>query len=203
MQTRYDIAATKAAKALLTSMGISFTPQADGSLFVPGSIDLSNKNLKELPDLSMVDVGKDFFCDGNHLKDLTGAPRSVAGAVDCSRNELVSLKGAPPQCATFDCSGNKLTSLEFGPEAVSSLYCDNNPLTSLEHAPKIFAEIISDFGGHNSWDEIPEDIRLSPETRQRLIDEAEAPIRAMEAAVRSVTILSTPITVSRALKFKR
>jgi hypothetical protein len=151
----------------------------------------------------MVDAGLDFYCDDNLLTDLAGAPHSVQGGFNCSRNKLVSLKGAPQHCADFDCSHNALKSLEGGPRQVTHLYSDNTLLTSLEHGPDLFAEMQTPFGTFLKWSEVPEDLRLSPETRRRLIEEAEAPIRAMEAAVRGATILDAPLTVGRALKFKR
>jgi hypothetical protein len=193
MQDDFNIAARQKAEAFLQQLGVTFALQADGSLFARDTIDLSKKKLAALPDLSMVDAGRDFFCDDNQLTDLTGAPRSVQGGFYCNNNNLISLKGAPPACAEFDCSGNPLTSLAGGPRDAMKLYCDNTPLSSLEHAPEVFDEMQTPFGTFRTWDEVPQDIRLSPETKQLVI----------EAAVRSVTILDAPLTVGRALRFKR
>ena len=190
------------AERFLTERGIQYSRQADGSLFVPNDIDLSNQGLTALPDLSMVDVGREFYCDKNQLTDLTGAPRSVQGAFNCSKNALTSLTGAPQGCLEFDCSHNQLTSLKGAPEQLSSFFCEGNKLTSLEHAPAVFTTLESDFGIYKSWQAVPEELQVSAETRQRLVEEAEAPIRAMEQAIRCATILGTPIQVGRALRFR-
>ncbi len=175
MEDTADNAARRAAAIeLLNDLQCPFTPQADGSLFVPGRIDLSNKKLTILPDLSMVDVGEDFFCDGNQLENLKGAPRAVAGTFDCSKNELVTLEGAPI--------------------AVWNFVCEENPaLTSLEHAPQDFKKLDSDLGYYSSWDEVPRSLRLSEATRARLEKEV----------VRGATVLQSPLAVRPPLSFRK
>lgn len=184
---------TAAAEALLKELGCTFRRQADGSLFVTGAINLSNKKLTTLPDLSMVDVGGEFFCDGNSLSDLTGAPRSVQGGFDCSGCGLTSLKGAPALCMDFMCHNNDLVSLEGCPPSVNNFYCDGNKLDSLEHAPESFNELVSDFGRFGAWSEVPEKLRFSPATRARMIAEA----------VHVCTVLDRNLTVGKPLSFRR
>ena len=135
MQDHDKAAALATAEQFLTDLGVSYSRQADGSLFVGGSLDVANKQLTVLPDLSMVDVNDDFFCDGNQLTTLAGAPRSVAGAFDCSNNKLTSLVGAPETCAAFMCANNALTSLKGAPQSVLNFYCDGNQLTDLAGGP--------------------------------------------------------------------
>jgi hypothetical protein len=62
----------------------------------------------------------------------------VNGNFYCSGNKLTSLKGAPQTLSGyFDCRDNQLTSLEGSPKSVGGgFYCDNNPLISLEGAPQ-------------------------------------------------------------------
>ena len=62
----------------------------------------------------------------------------ITGAFDCSRLDLISLKGAPQEVGeSFYCFGNKLTSLEGAPQIVKkNFYCSYNQLTSLEGAPQ-------------------------------------------------------------------
>ena len=56
----------------------------------------------------------------------------IDGKLDCSFNQLTSLKGCPASVTTLYCNNNQLTSLEGCPENVIELRCDGNQLTSLE-----------------------------------------------------------------------
>ena len=67
----------------------------DGVKTIKGSVRLEGHGLKELPDLSDVEVLGSFDCSNNKLKSLKGAPLSVGGWFDCSYNELTTLEGAP------------------------------------------------------------------------------------------------------------
>ena len=64
----------------------------DGSIDVDGDVDLSNRELIELP-LKFRNVSGDFYCSYNELTSLEGAPSSVDGDFDCSGNKLTSLEG--------------------------------------------------------------------------------------------------------------
>ena len=105
---------------------------------IKGDLDLSNRGLEKLPDLSKVKVGGDFDCFANNLTSLEGAPKEVGGDFDCFANNLTSLEGAPEKVSGgFDCSDNQLTSLEGAPKEVAGGFnCFSNQLTSLEGAPK-------------------------------------------------------------------
>ena len=105
---------------------------------IKGNLDLSNKSLTELPDLSEVVVKGGFYCFKNQLTSLKGAPKEIGGSFDCSWNNLTSLEGAPQTVSErFDCSGNQLTTLEGAPQTVGGdFFCSKNRLTSLEGAPK-------------------------------------------------------------------
>ena len=79
-----------------------------------------------------------FNCSKLNLISLKGAPTEVGGDFDCSFNQLTSLEGAPQKVGgIFDCFNNKLTSLEGAPKEVGGdFYCHSNQLTSLEGAPQ-------------------------------------------------------------------
>ncbi len=80
----------------------------DGSIDVNGDVDLSFKDLTELP-LIFNKVSGYFGCGYNKLTTLKGSPRWVGGS--------------------FSCTYNKLTSLEFGPDYVGGWFsCETNPL---------------------------------------------------------------------------
>ena len=101
-------------------------------------LDLSDRGLTKLPDLSNLIVKGDFFCSYNQLTSLEGAPKEVGVYFSCSNNQLTSLEGVSKEVGgDFVCSHNQLTSLKGAPEKVGgSFYCSHNQLTSLEGAPK-------------------------------------------------------------------
>jgi hypothetical protein len=94
----------------------------DGTVDVNGDVNLSFKKLTHLP----LKFGR------------------VSGSFDCSKNQLISLEGAPSEVYWFDCSGNQLTSLEGAPLKVSSdFYCFDNQLTTLVGAPRIVGGVFN------------------------------------------------------------
>ena len=104
-----------------------------------GNLSLSEMELTVLPDiLKNVTVNGDFFCAGNKLTSLEGAPSNVGGFFDCNYNNLTSLTGAPSNVGGFfHCGHNKLESLEGAPQSVGNDFkCTFNNLESLEGAPQ-------------------------------------------------------------------
>ena len=88
---------------------INYTINPDGSIDVDGNVDLSFKDLTELP-LTFNRITGNFSCSCNNLTSLKGSPRWV----DCH----------------FTCSNNPLTSLEFSPDYVGGYFnCEYNNLT--------------------------------------------------------------------------
>lgn len=82
------------AEQALKSWGIEYAKQPDGSILVPGSLDISGKGLTRLPNLTSVKVGGGFYCDNNQLTSLEGTPHTVGGHFYCHDNQLTSLEGA-------------------------------------------------------------------------------------------------------------
>jgi hypothetical protein len=83
------------------------------------------------PQTGLVDVGGSFDCCTQGLSDFKGVRFGVvAGDFYCSGNKLTSLKGAPLKVGgLFECSHNALTSLEGAPQEVRSFYCFANPVS--------------------------------------------------------------------------
>lgn len=173
---------------LLRKLGIEFSIRLDGTVYVPGSVSLSNRGLKELPDFSTIEVMGGFYCYGNELKDLTGAPAYVGDAFDCSCNRLESLKGAPQKVGgRFSCNTNNLTSLEYGPESVGGGYhCQENKLASLAHGPSECTFLKCDFG-----------------TAETLEDFMEMQQHLAGYAARKSVVLQEPMSVSKPICLKR
>ncbi|MBI1216616.1 MAG: hypothetical protein GC185_12460 [Alphaproteobacteria bacterium] len=247
---------------LLHQLGCEYERRDDGTYYVPGGIDLTNRNLTELPDLSRVHVGGYFACYGNKLTSLKGAPASVGGSFSCHGNRLTTLAGAPEtvgggffcednQLQTlaggpknvgedFCCSNNLLTTLKGGPESVGRDYscadnlletlegmvgdvggnftcagnkletlrhapksvggncnCSRNSLTSLEFAPRSFTQIESDFGIFKAWGEVPVEIRMPEEKRERIAR------KKLAHKVEKAVVLQSPITVSMKITIKK
>lgn len=59
----------------LIDWGVEYFKKKDGTLIVPGNLNVSNRDMTELPDLSDVVVQGNFSCMHNPLKSLKGAPR--------------------------------------------------------------------------------------------------------------------------------
>jgi hypothetical protein len=137
------------AEQILKDLGCHYIRRPNGTLLVQGDIDLSNRNLTALPDLSSVFVSGNFRCHDNHLHSLRGAPSSVGGDFACYRNNLTSLEYAPRSVGgSFMCQQNNLTSLKHAPAQLGgNFWCYNNQLTSLEGAPPA---VSGDFLCHNN-----------------------------------------------------
>ena len=94
-------------------------------------------------------VGGDFYCSDNSLQTLEGAPQTVGGDFSCNKNNLMTIEGAPQIVnGAFYCSGNMLTSLTGAPQTVGGEFgCTDNKLTSLEGAPET---VEGDFSCYNN-----------------------------------------------------
>ena len=214
------------AEAALRKWGVNYIPQADGTLLVPGNIDIAWKGYTSLPDLSNVVVEGNFHCQNNSLRSLKGVPQIVKGDLNCANNMITSLEYAPRNPGGFCCDNNRLTTLAGGPVSVGSggyfcsknrltslegapekvgggFYCHNNPLTSFEGAPKEFGNLHIGLDTYSSWAEVPEELRTSPETKVRLAQEAEiARQKALDEAIVQATILQTSVRIGAPMKFK-
>ncbi|MEZ0223072.1 MAG: hypothetical protein ACAH83_00835 [Alphaproteobacteria bacterium] len=176
------------AEQALTRWGVEYKRNPDGTLVVYGALDISNRDLTRLPDLSSVSVLGLFSCSNNFLTSLEGSPRYVEGSYYCHNNQITSLKGGPDTIIhNFQCYNNRLTSLEGAPKTVRGFfYCQGNQLASLEYAPKGFFKLESDFGDYHT---VPDELRLSPEKRA-------------QALAYGATVLQAPLQVRRPLTFR-
>jgi hypothetical protein len=167
MKNIFSLHRPSEAELALQKWRVLYKKKKDGTLVTSMGIDLFDKGLTTLPDLSRVIVQGDFICFNNNLESLKGSPAVVSG----------------------------------------DFYCFNNKLTSLEGAPKKFRSIKSDFGVFSSWDEIPEELRVSPETLANLKLEKEEKAREQEEAWLNATDFSKgidkPIAAPKPLNLKR
>ena len=87
-------------------------------------LDLSNKNLTVLPDLSKYTKLKVLKCFGNQLTSLDNLPPGLL-ELYCGYNEITSLNNLPPRLQKLDCSYNKITSLDNLPPGLQILNYEN------------------------------------------------------------------------------
>ena len=104
---------------------------------VTGDVDLSELCLTKIP-INFTEVNGYFWCWGNKLTSLEGAPKEVGEDFFCHANKLTYLVGAPKYVGVnFICSSNQLNSLVGGPTKVGfNFYCSDNPLESTKGKPK-------------------------------------------------------------------
>jgi hypothetical protein len=142
----------------------NYTINEDGSIDVDGNVNLSRKQLTNLP-LKFRNVTGYFDCNNNQLTSLEGGPKSVGGSFNCANNQLKTLEGGPKSVgASFLCNNNQLISLKGCPELVYGYFrCHNNQLTSLEGGPKSVNITVGDFYCNNnkltSLDGFPKSLR--------------------------------------------
>jgi len=112
--------------------------QLTGLVDVDGDFDCSREGLDDLLGIRFGKAFWNFYCNGNNLTSLEGAPQTVGGDFYCSDNPLQTLEGAPQTVGgDFSCNKNKLTTLEGAPQEVNgAFYCSGNMLASLTGAPQ-------------------------------------------------------------------
>lgn len=121
-------------------------------------IDLRNKGLENIPDLTRFTSLLGFYCSGNMLTSLPSLPDSVSTILcdnnmitflperlprelrklSCNKNRLTRLPNVlPHQLEFINCSNNKLTTLPNKlPHNLRELNCKNNLITMLPHLPE-------------------------------------------------------------------
>lgn len=207
----------------MRDLGIPYSRRADGMIEV-GTVELSGKLDKRLPDFSNVIVMGDFLVANNGLVTLAGAPRYVRGNMSVHDNALRDLSWAPDYVGgEFIASKNQLANLRHGPEYVGGNYnavnnslesvegapremagilaVRGNPaLTHLEYAPGKFGELQSDLGIFKTPDDIPDELRISPEKRERQRREFR---EMMEGVTKHAKGLSQPVSAPKTARFTR
>ena len=115
-----------------------------------GDLDLSRLNLTVLPDiLKDISVDGDFFCNGNNLTSLEGAPKTVNGDFGCGHNKLTSLEGSHKSVGgSFYCGFNNLTSLTGAPKFVGGVFsCGFNEIKFTEQQVRAVCNVKGDIYG--------------------------------------------------------
>jgi len=120
----------------------------DLSVNVNGSVNLAHRNLLCLP-INFNTVSGNFYCEGNRLTTLHGAPHYVGGVFDCSFNRLINLNGLPKEISgNLICSNNSFITFEGMDKSMISgdLACfDNFALRSDKSSDMINFKIFDQF----------------------------------------------------------
>jgi hypothetical protein len=180
----------------------TLNPQT-GLVDVKGHFNCSEQGLTDFKGVRFGVVSGDFYCYGNRLTTLEGAPQEIGGYFYCENNRLTSLVGAPQEVGFwFSCDHNQLTSLEGAPQKVGGDFiCSNNQLTSLEGAPqRVRGSFFCENNQLTSLDGAPREINgifysesnpVSEETLRRILypmEKGKSYIQAMESLWNEIPI---------------
>jgi len=99
-------------------------------------IDLSNRNLTHIPDLTRFVLLHKFWCNNNRLTQLPALPLSLR-ILRCNNNLLQCLPDVLPiNLQILSCINNCLTSLPKKlPPNIMCIFCGNNLITKLPQLP--------------------------------------------------------------------
>ena len=116
---------------------LDLTKQSDGFVY-NGYIDLSNADLKKLPNLSHIIVTESFYVDKNKLSSFVGAPKEVGEVFYANENPVINLEGISRKIAHLDLGEcPKLNSLKgISEEITNSISIFGCPkLNDLDYLP--------------------------------------------------------------------
>jgi len=99
------------------------------------TLDISNKGITSLPDLTRFKNLKALNCSDNQLTSLPTLPQNLE-ILYCYYNQLTLLPTLPQNLKALYCSYNQLTSLPTLPQNLKALNCSHNQLTSLPTLPQ-------------------------------------------------------------------
>jgi len=99
------------------------------------SLNVSNRSIKSLPDLTRFKNLKELHCSKNQLSSLPMLPETLE-RLFCSNNQLSSLPMLPETLERLFCYNNQLSYLPTLPKNLKELYCSNNRLSSLPMLPE-------------------------------------------------------------------
>ena len=94
------------------------------------TIDISNKELTVIPDLSRFTKLEQLYCCHNRLTLLPTLNENLK-VLNCSNNKLTYLPPLNEKIKILHCNNNRLTSLPIFNENLKILYCQDNKITVL------------------------------------------------------------------------
>ena len=83
-------------------------------------LDLSNKQLNALPDLSKYTNLEILNCYNNNLTSLDNLPTTLK-KLNCNHNNITNLDNLPPNLKKLKCSNTKIICLDYLPQNLQIL----------------------------------------------------------------------------------
>jgi len=123
------------------------------------TINISNKGITSLPDLTRFKNLETLYCYDNKLTLLPTLPPNIK-TLYCSNNYLTSLPTLPQNLKILDCLNNELTLLPNLPQNLKELYCDNNQLTLLPTLPQNLEELNCGDNKLTSLPTLPQNLKI-------------------------------------------
>lgn len=110
---------------------------ADMTVDVEDSVDMSMKNIKKIP-VKFGKINGNFDCSANKLTNLINSPDTITGYFDCSANEIYTLIGGPKiVLGGYYCMDNNLENLQGYPNICRTLFDGSrNQINTLMGLPK-------------------------------------------------------------------
>lgn len=107
----------------------NYTINDDYSIDVHGRVDLSNKELYEIP-LKFNNIYGDFLINMNNLTSLKNSPKYIEGGFSCYSNDLKSLENCP-ECTVINFGFNNIKTIEFLNKNIKRIYCESTPFNKI------------------------------------------------------------------------
>ncbi len=130
-------------------------------------IDVSNKNLTNLPNLTRFKKLELLRCDNNRLTMLPALPNHLQ-KLYCYHNQLTSLPTLPNNLQILHCSKNKISLLPPLPNNLEKITCDDNQLRSLPTLPNNLQNLRCYHNKLTSLPTLPNSLKLLHCTNNRL-----------------------------------
>lgn len=119
------------------------------------SIDLTNKQLIELPDLSRFVNLQYLDCSNNEIKRIDNLPETLV-SFTCDFNEISTIEELPDRLISLSCSNNKLQELPELPERLQILRCSRNELKALPELPETLRVLKCSYNFITELPELPD-----------------------------------------------
>jgi Leucine-rich repeat (LRR) protein len=122
-------------------------------------LDISNKNLTNLPDLSRFYRLRILCCNINQIRQLPLLPPTLE-EFNCSYNQIEQIHNLPPTLRILYCGFNQITKFEHLPHALKILHFSYNQNEKLPNLPHTLEEIYCNNNNIKSLDCLPLSIRI-------------------------------------------
>jgi len=97
-------------------------------------LDICNKNIKGILDLSKFTCLEKLFCFNNRITSIINIP-STLKILYCTFNQITQLDNLPCSLEELNCCNNIITSLDNLPSKLKKLNCSCNSIKNLDYLP--------------------------------------------------------------------